>query len=71
MLADCQFNDKDNKIEFTKEEVNKKNKNGHTSLIVAIDAGKPKIAECLIRDFGADVNVKFGKDGDTPLHLAF
>lgn len=57
-------------MEFTKEEVNKRNKNGQTSLIVAIEAGKPKIAEVLIKDFGADVNVRYGKDSDTALHLA-
>lgn len=57
-------------MEFTSEEVNKRNKNGLTSLIVAIEANKPKIAEKLIRDFGAEVNVRFGKDGDTAMHLA-
>ena len=42
------FLDKDNRQNFTKEEVNKKNKNGHTSLVVAIEAGKPRVAEHLI-----------------------
>ena len=55
---------------FTKEEVNKKNKNGHTSLVVAVEAGKYEIAKELIKNFGADVNVSFGKDKDTALHLA-
>ena len=55
---------------FTKDEVNKKNKNGHTSLVVAVEAGKYDIAKELIKNFGADVNTFFGKDKDTALHLA-
>ena len=55
---------------FTKEEVNKKNKNGHTSLVVAVEAGKYEIAKELIKNLEADVNVSFGKDKDTALHLA-
>ena len=52
------------------EEVNKKNKNGHTNLIVAVEAGKYEEAKELIKNFKADVNVNFGKDKDTALHLA-
>ena len=55
---------------YTPEEVNKKNKNGHTSLVVAIEHGKLQIAEILLKEYGAEVNVRFGKDHDTPLHLA-
>lgn len=37
---------------------------------MAIEACKLENAEVLIRDLGADVNAKYGKDGDTPMHLA-
>ena len=65
-----QFLEQKKKLGFTEEEVNKKNKNGHTSLIVAINANKTIVAEALVQDFKADVNVRFGKDSDTALHLA-
>ena len=57
-------------LDLKPEEVNKKNKNGHTNLIVAVEAGKYEEAKELIKNFKADVNVNFGKDKDTALHLA-
>ena len=61
---------KENKLKFTAEEVNKKNKNGQTFLIMAMEACKHDNAEVLIRDLGANVNERYGKDGDTAMHLA-
>ena len=50
--------------------VHEKNKNGQTSLVVAVEAGKYEISKEMIKNFGADVNTNFGKDKDTVLHLA-
>lgn len=38
--------------------------------MVAVDTGKYEIAKELIKNFKANVNVSFGKDKDTALHLA-
>lgn len=53
--------------------MNKKNEKGQTTLIAAIESSKAIVAESLIRDFGAEVNVldgDHGESGDTALHLA-
>ena len=56
--------------DFTKEEVNKKNKYGQTPLILAVEHGKYEIAKELVVNFKADMNLTYGKDEDTALHLA-
>ncbi len=52
------------------ETVNKKNIDGETMLIAAIEKSKPKIAETLIKNFEADVNVSYGNKGSSALHIA-
>ena len=50
--------------------MNKKNTNGETMLIAATKKSKPKIAETLIRNFEADVDVTYGNKGNSTLHIA-
>jgi len=53
-----------------KIDVNKKDKHGMSSLVVAINSGRSDIAKILISEHNADVNTRFGKNSDTALHLA-
>ena len=55
---------------LTKEEVNKRGKNGCTPLVVAVANGALETAKFLLETLGAEVNTRFGALGDTPLHLA-
>jgi ankyrin repeat protein len=53
-----------------KIDINKKDKRGMSSLVVAIDSGRYEIAKTLILEQNADVNSRYGKDSNTALHLA-
>ena len=59
-----------NAIDRNQIDVNKKDKYGMSSLVVAINSGKSDIAKILISEQNADVNTRFGKNSDTALHLA-
>ena len=56
--------------EFTKEEINKKDKHGNSTLMVAVLHDHVEVAKCLLKK-GAEINAKFGELGNTPLHKAF
>ena len=53
--------------EFGKPDVNQKDQEGRTPLLLAMQKGNLGVCSTLLRK-GADVNVA-NKDGDTPLHL--